>query len=222
MARLCAMDDCGRDRGERRRRDAVSGLRLCRPCYARVRTGLAELPVLYAECESVLARFTIPFNQRVRGGERRGLCLNEAAVNARLAIESVLGAWSARTAGELRVARPSGRDVGTLASYLLGHLDRLLAFPAAPAFAAVVVTTVATARGACRPAPGPRLELGRCVHEGCAGMLLADASDVDGRPAQIRCDAGHVWRPNEWLLLAHRLGQRGDGVRPVATGRAST
>jgi hypothetical protein len=131
MEQLCGSRDCRRERaGGRRACRAEQGLELCRFCCARVRDDLGELPKLYEEFESSLTRFPFAFEERVSGGEMKGLCLNEASVDARREIISVLATWSGMVAEERRLAASPRRDVPDLAAFLTRHLDWLLAHPA--------------------------------------------------------------------------------------------
>jgi hypothetical protein len=173
-----------------------------------VRSDLVELPTLYAECELALTPFPVAFKQKVRGGETTGLALNEAAADARTNIISRLASWSGMVADERGVARPARRDVPCLAAFLASHLDWLLAHPAGPDFVDEVAAMAATARRAGRPDAVPQLELGRCVEEDCDRPLFATTAAQDTRSSvQVRCESGHVWRSNEWLLLARRFDQ---------------
>lgn len=212
MEQLCRSGNCRRYRGERPARRAEPGLQLCRACWLRVRDDIAELPQLYRECESALTRFPFAFGLKVRGGERRGLALNEAAVNARLNIESVLTTWSKVVAGERRLTKLARRDVTDLATFLSAHLDWLLAHPVGANFADDIAAVAATARRASRPGAALHLNLGQCVHQDCGGPMFATRSAQDGPSSlQVRCEAGHVWRPDEWLLLARRVHQGTSG-----------
>ena len=171
-----------------------------------MRNDLSELPKLYEEFESSLIRFPFAFEERVSGGEMKGLCLNEASVNARLGIISVLASWSGMVAEERRLTRSPRRDVADLVAFLFRHLDWLLAHPAGPYFGDEVAAMTATARRAHLSDPVLRLPLGRCVEEGCDGGLFATRT-AEGAPSsvEVRCEAGHVWRCHEWLALARQL-----------------
>ena len=211
MEQLCGSRDCRRERaGGRRTCRAEQGLELCRFCCARVRDDLGELPKLYEEFESSLTRFPFAFEERVSGGEMKGLCLNEASVDARREIISVLATWSGMVAKERRLAASPRRDVPDLAAFLTRHLDWLLAHPAGPYFGDEVAVMTATARRASRSGAVLRLPLGRCVQKDCDGGLFA-ARTADAAPSsvEVRCAAGHVWRCHEWLVLARQLRLQG-------------
>lgn len=209
MEQLCGSRDCRVERAAGRRiHRAEQGLRLCRFCCKRVRDNMIELPKLYEECESSLTRFPFAFEERVSGGEMKGLCLNEASVNARLDIISVLATWSGMVAEERGLTRSARRDVPDLAAFLTRHLDWLLAHPAGPYFADEVVAMTAIARRVSRSGAVLHLPLGHCVEEDCDGALFATRIAEDAPSSvQVCCEAGHVWRSHQWLALARRLSQ---------------
>jgi hypothetical protein len=209
MEQLCGSRDCRREHAGGHTCRAEQGLGLCRFCCARVRNDLGELPLLYEEFESSLTRFPFAFEERVSGGEMKGLCLNEASVNARREIISVLASWSGMVIEERRLTKSPRRDVPDLAAFLTCHLDWLLAHPAGPYFGDEVAAMAATARRASRSSPALRLPLGRCVEEGCDGGLYATGIAEDAQsPVQVRCEAGHVWQCQEWLALASRISSQ--------------
>jgi hypothetical protein len=221
MKQLCGSGNCRRFQGERRPRCAEPGLRLCRTCCARVRDDIAELPRLYEECESALTQLPFVLDHKVRGGERRGLNLNEAAVNARLNMKSVLATWSGMVADERRLSKLARRDVAHLVTFLMVHLNWLLAHPAAPDFVDEIAVIASTARRASRSGPALHLDLGLCVQDSCDGAMFATRSGRDASSSlQVRCEAGHVWRPQEWLLLARRVRQGNSD--PGAAGEPDT
>jgi hypothetical protein len=207
MKQLCGSWYCRRDRaGGRRAYPAEQGSKLCSLCRARVHDDIVELPKLYGEFESSLIRFPFAFEERISGGEVKGMRLNEASVNARSDIISMLATWSGMVAEERRLTKPIGRDVAGLAAFLTRHLDWLLAHPTAPYFADEVATMAATARRASRPRSVLRLPLGYCVEEDCDASLYAVGTAADARSqAQVRCEAGHIWQAHEWLVLASRV-----------------
>jgi hypothetical protein len=173
----------------------------------RVRRDLAELPKLFDRCESLLVSFPRAFAPRVAGGGTSGLVLDERVTDARRDIVAVLASWSGLVADERRVRRP-GRDAAELSAFLAVHLDWLLAHPAGPCFAEEVLAVASTAREVSRSGPGPAVELGRCVEEGCDHPMVATrgtSSDFE-----VRCAAGHSWRPRQWLSLARQLKGRSE------------
>jgi hypothetical protein len=216
MEQLCESQHCLRERGRGRGRRvyiAEQGL-LCMFCRGWAHDNIFELPKLYGELDSSLIRFPFALEERVGGGEVKGLCLNEASVNARFDIMSVLATWSGMVAQERRVTRPADRDVTGLAVFLSRHLDWLLAHHAGACFADELAVTTATARQAGRRDSAPHLSLGCCVEDDCGEALYATGIGADARSsAQVRCEAGHVWQPHEWLVLASLVG--GQERRPM-------
>ncbi|WP_116026037.1 hypothetical protein [Thermomonospora umbrina] len=145
--------------------------------------------------------------ERVSGGRRGdGLRLNEEAVAARSAVLSVLACWSAMVADERRVTRPARREATELAGFLAVHLDWLLAHQAAADFAEEILRAAAKARRAAHSAVLPEMDLGPCPHTGCTGVMSAMGySRGNGRGHDVRCDAGHVWLPHQWLKLSRQI-----------------
>jgi hypothetical protein len=212
MGSVCGSQNCRKERaGGRRVYLAERGSQLCSFCYARVRDDMVELPKLCDELESSLIRFPFAFEERIRGGALKGLCLDEESVDARSDIISMLATWSGMVAGERKLSKPISRDVPGLAAFLIRHLDWLLAHPMAPYFADEVATIAATARRVSRPSPVPHRPLGYCVEEGCDASLYAAATAADARsPVQVSCEAGHIWQAREWLVLASRISGQGN------------
>jgi hypothetical protein len=170
----------------------------------RVRRDLAEAAELYQRCEALLVRFPPAFAQRVAGGGRTGLVLDEGVTEARRDLVAVLASWSGLVADERRVRRPR-RNAGELAAFLAVHLDWLLAHPAGSCFAAELRDAAAAAREVSSSGSGAGLELGPCVAEGCEQMMVA-ARGLS--VLEVRCGAGHAWAPRQWLRLARSLEAR--------------
>jgi hypothetical protein len=115
---------------------------------------------------------------------------------------------------ERGVTGPGGLDVRTLASFLQAHLDWLATHAVVADFAAEIAELVAGAGQVLNPAQVRTIDLGPCTRDGCARMVRASISAVNsGSVPQVRCDAGHAWRPQQWLDLRHRLEPPG---RPPA------
>jgi hypothetical protein len=168
----------------------------------RVRRDLAELPELYRHCESLLVRFPPAFTQRVAGSGTTGLVLDERVTEARRGIMAVLASWSGLVADERGVSRPR-RDAAELSAFLAVHLDWLLDHRAGPCFAEELLAAAAAAREVSGSGPRPGIELGRCVEEGCDNIMIATRGASS--EFEVRCAAGHAWRPCQWLRLARRL-----------------
>lgn len=182
-----------------------AGSLLCPACYAQADTRLEELPQLYEDCGIVIARSPDSRLGKIRrpGAARPGF--NEAAIDARSDIVSLLASWAAMVAEERQLTKPACRDVRLLAGFLRRHLDWLLTHVSAADFAAELADTVDRARRASSPEPGLHLELGDCVEEGCGERLFVAGNITNDGPARIQCAAGHAWHQSGWLLLAQRL-----------------
>jgi hypothetical protein len=171
----------------------------------RLRRDLAEVPGLYQRCESLLVRFPPAFTQRVAGGGTTGLVLDERVTEARRDLVAVLASWSGLVADERGVTRPR-RDAAELAAFLAVHLEWLLAHQAGPCFAEELLAAAAAAREVSRSGPGPDIELGRCVEDGCDSTMIATRGTSS--ELEVRCAAGHAWRPRQWLRLARQIQVR--------------
>src|SRR5262249_52502161 len=130
------------------------------------------------------------------------------AVEARAAIVRLLGRWSARLVTERGVRHPGTRRIGVLSRFLIRHVDWLAAHPGAGTFAGELRCLVRAAHDAADNNPAAdRVEVGTCVDPHCDRAVVMTVSPAAG--ATVRCEAGHVWPPNQWLALARRLGRLG-------------
>jgi hypothetical protein len=171
-----------------------------------LRTNIKRLPELYRDCEEMLlANRRARGFERVRGGTPGGVSLDDAVVAARSEMLTVASSWAGLIVSERPVARRPRRRVTDLSRFLLTHVRWLAGHPAINDAVTEIAQVVATAQEAIEPRPG-RLELGSCEHPGCGGAIYATINGGSA-PAGIRCERGHVWRPNEWLLLDRRLAQ---------------
>ncbi|MFF3781157.1 hypothetical protein [Streptomyces sp. NPDC001933] len=103
------------------------------------------------------------------------------------------------------------------------HLDWLITHSAASDFTHEVAMLVRAAEKAARPDSAPQIDLGPCVHPGCDSQMYAQTpSTGEGPSPDVRCDAGHVWPPHQWLLLARRLNRIGEPVAAGAGGDEAT
>lgn len=202
------------------------GLRLCAACRDQLVRQLSRLPALYKECEETLQHRADHSAGRVSGRWPGGICLNEAAVTVRSDMTVVLASWCQMVAGERRVPRPGRRTVGRLAAFLRTHLEWLSAHSAAADFAAEVAELVAAASGVICPDPMLTMDLGPCAEPGCHHILRATIRGADqSLTQQVRCDAGHIWQPHQWLLLGRRIErarQRLTGGPPVQAGKMTS
>ncbi|MDF5753541.1 hypothetical protein [Spongiactinospora sp. TRM90649] len=181
-------------------RPVAPGFRLCLACRNALRVSLRSLPGLFRECERRLVPGPRGLTQRLsRLSRPSGIVLNEAAVHARAEMESVLASWCALVAEERRTHGPAGLGVPELTSYLELHLTWLAAHPAVGDLVSEVANLVTLANTVLEPAASP-VALGTCSRPGCPRTvhLRHDEGDL------VRCTAGHVFAPHEWLALSLR------------------
>jgi hypothetical protein len=179
-------------------------VRLCRLCYKRVRAELGALPGIYGGLmEAMLPSRRVPF-QQIRGQRSgEGIKIDEAASSGRSKILEFLSCWSALVIEESVARKPQKYDCGTLASFLLRHLDWLLAHPAAGDFADEAYELTTQVRQIADS--GQQMsDIGPCVEPGCDSHLFATQS-VRGGSYEVHCTAGHVWHASQWLHLYGRL-----------------
>ena len=121
-------------------------------------------------------------------------------------IVHVLASWCGNDHPQERGgAGPRQRTVEDLTAYLGTNLDSLTTHPAAADF-------TDESRGAHRsesprghPLRPPIRRRPRCVRTrpGCGRAMRAMIGTASDAPMnQVECDAGHVWRPHQWLLLS--------------------
>jgi hypothetical protein len=168
---------------------------------------LAELPRLYAECESLLGRFPFALQPKVNQGKIALPAFSEAALDARSGIMSLLASWSGLVADERGTRKPARREARHLAAFLGRHWAWLAGHPAAPDFAEEVTETAAIARRASTPG-GLHVDLGGCVADNCDAALFATSGAPGAPVAMVRCEAGHAWAAHEWLHVARRVSDR--------------
>jgi hypothetical protein len=206
MNLVCVRQNC-RPRGRRAECGAAPGLRLCAECAEFIRIELAELPGLYDDCEHALVGGPHGITLRVgRGRRATGISLREDAFKARSRILACLASWAALVADERTVPRPVRFHPVDLVAFLRTHLDWLLTHSAAADFAAEITDLTAYARRSRQHQEGRRRELGECVHPGCTAILSVTPANRDSKAAkEIRCAAGHVWQPHQWLQLSRQI-----------------
>jgi hypothetical protein len=185
----------------------VPGLTICADCRECAEEDLLELPVLYEMCAYVLdARHPRP-RERVSGGRPGGIVLRDAVVGIRSDILGVLASWCGLVTNERGVPSPDELSIPRLSTFVLIHFSWLTAHPAGPDFADELAALTERARGVLKPEPRAEMDLGPCTRDGCGSTVRAEGHP----PTRIRCDAGHEWPPEKWLLL--REGQRLDSSR---------
>src|SRR5262249_48124269 len=139
-------------------------------------------------------------------GMAKGISLNEDIVAARATMLAVASSWAGLVADEKAVAARPRRSVSNLSRFLLAHLDWLSRHAPGGAAVGALDQAVRAAEAVCMGHTGARRELGSCSEPGCTGLVYATVGAADD-PSGVSCDRGHRWRPNEWLLLAHRLAR---------------
>ncbi len=196
------------DAGQQQPHQAAPGLRLCWGCRHTARSDLIRLPVLYKDCERVLTPRRQGYEKKVSGRRLNGISLDDTAVTVRSDIVDVLASWSGLVVDERGVTGPDKREVAQLVGFLDSHLDWLVAHPAAHDFADEIAALVNAARDVIDPDPTLRMELGRCAESGCGHMMYATIrAENEPRRHTVSCEAGHVWQPQQWLLLGRRIEQ---------------
>ncbi len=179
----------------------AAGRMICLDCRDRVEEDLIELPGLYELCAYMLDLRRHHLRERVSGHRPRGIALNEAVVTIRSDILGVLASWCALVANERGVTGPDELSIRRLTTFLSIHLNWLTEHPSAPDLVDELVELSRTASEALRPSAGHSLELGRCARPGCDRAVRAEGHAEGEPPYQVSCDAGHVWTPDQWLLL---------------------
>jgi hypothetical protein len=193
----------------------VSDRPVCAACRDHVASRLRELPALYHACASALECGRSSTGERVSGWWPRGISLNQAAFDARIAIEDVLADWCAMVVDERGITGPPGGQVPRLASFLADQLDWLTVHCAATDFPEEIERLAAAARDALDPHPRLPAALGACIEPGCGQPIRATSV---ARVPQVACDAGHTWQPHQWLQLRRRMSL---AAEPAAQPRSS-
>ncbi|NUR57965.1 MAG: hypothetical protein HOV87_04585 [Catenulispora sp.] len=153
--------------------------------------------------EAMLPSRRVPFQQIGGRCNREGIKIDEDASAGRSKIMEFLSSWSALVIDERPARKPAKCDCRALTSFLLRHLDWLLAHAAAGDFADEVCGLVFQVQRIADLGP-QRSEIGPCVEPGCDSRLFAGQSPRGGG-FEVRCTAGHVWHANQWLHLYGRL-----------------
>ena len=199
------------------------GERLCRHCTDLLVSQAGRLPALFVECGRRLGARGERRAERVSGGTTpNGLPFNIAAAEARSAIVGVLSSWSALIADGRRIAAPR-RDVGSMASFFVGHADWLRSHEAAGEGSRELDHLTRQARRVVDPDDLRRVEVGSCVELGCAGFLVAllRKDQPRGARTEVRCshEAAHRWAGHEWLQLGNRMARARERTGVVAPRR---
>ena len=185
----------------------VPGIELCGECRDRAEESLVELPELYEMCAYVLDPRRPQPRERVSGSRPHGIVLRDAVVTVRSDILGVLASWCGLVTTERGVAGPDELSIRRLTTFVQVHLTWLVAHPAAADFADELGDLSDAAREVLAPDTDVEFDLGPCTRPGCAWTVRAEGHP----PRRIRCDAGHEWPPEQWLLLLGRLDEHADG-----------
>ncbi len=200
---LCGVSSCAASltRGE-----IFCGLRLCASCRNLLATRLAGLPQMYQACEGALEVRRQHSIRVVRGRRPMGICLDDETMAVRSNVISVLSSWCEMILEVRGVTGPRSHDVLALASFLQANLDWLATHAVAADFTEEIAGLVLSVRKVLNPAQARTIDLAPCPRDGCGQMVRASISTVQHRlPPQVRCDAGHIWQPREWLDLGRHL-----------------
>lgn len=187
----------------------VPGLTICEECRDGAEENLLELPALYDMCAYVLdARRPQP-RERVSGHRPGGIVLRDAVVSIRSDILGVLASWCGLVTSERGVPGPDELSIPRLSTFVLIHFGWLTGHPAGPDFADELAVLADRAREVLKPEPRTEMALGPCARPGCGWTVRAEGHP----PRRIRCDAGHEWSPDQWLLLrgGHQLDSSREG-----------
>ncbi|WP_328720671.1 hypothetical protein OHT52_15120 [Streptomyces sp. NBC_00247] len=214
----CHLPQCGSGRGgPSGEASRTPPGRPCRACADGIARNLAELPALHREIEYALGPTASGRFERVSGSRSVGLELNEEVCAVRAAMLGVLASWAGAVTGPGTGPAPD-RAVAPLVAFLLRHMDLLVRHPAAGDLAEEIGGLVADARRVLQPPGTRRIALGSCPRAGCASVVEASASGLDGAPSDdVRCRSGHIWPERE--LLALRQALSAGGTVPATTGR---
>lgn len=194
------------------------GLRLCATCRDHVEAELVDLPVLFEVCADMLDPRPHWIRERVSGNAPHGIVLRDAVVKVRSEILGVLASWCGLVAGERGVTGPDVLDIRTLARFLAVHVQWLCAHPAAPDLVNELTDLAKAVDEALRPSGGFRVTVGSCPRPGCGRPVHAEAHREGGEPYEVCCEAGHLWTPDQWLLL---WGQQAGGARDRGSSPSS-
>jgi len=179
------------------------------------------LPDLYRRCELMLLNPRGPDVGRVRGGLPAGISLNVAAMTIRTEMMAVLASWAGLVVEERPVRQPPERDIRALAGFLGKHLAWLARHSAARDAAAEIAGLVTAASDMLSTDTEVRVELGPCARAGC-GDVVSVVVGGGGEEAlkTIKCDRGHVWPPQQWLMLKDKIERARRGQKLAGGERA--
>jgi hypothetical protein len=199
---LCTAPACVSDRP----RLALPGVKICVLCRDKLSNDLLGLPKLYDGCEDALTFEKRGMTPRVSGWRPTGISLDETAMRVRSDMIGVLSSWAVMIVEELDAKSPNLAGIWQLSTFLMIHFDWLLNHPAAADFAEEITDLTKAAHDVIQPEPGVKLDIGPCTHPGCGHTVCATIhGEQEFSPSQVSCDAGHVLRPDQWLLHTRRI-----------------
>jgi len=171
-----------------------AGFRLCGQCRQGVARELLSLPALYRDCEASAG-------------------VDVDAVRVCADVVDILSSWCSLVVCERGGIGPATKAVEDMAVFLDMNLVWLARHDAAGDFVVEVRELAEAARGTTNRGE----VLGVCDRGGCGRDIVAGGVDV-------RCGAGHEWRPAEWLSLGKRVrstAASGQRARKRRSGRRS-
>ncbi|GAA2916813.1 hypothetical protein GCM10020221_11000 [Streptomyces thioluteus] len=189
---------------------AAAGSVLCAACIRQLDRHLCALPGLHRESLHDVLAIPRQRNPTKVSGSRRRDHLNMAALDTRNDVVAVLESWSACVADGLGTAAPA-RSVPHLTSFLLRHLEWLVAQPPAGEFAREIEGIHGRLLRAVDPDHGDRRAPAvECVVDDCTGTINASPQKTgsgsgNAGKSSISCSSGHSWEIREWLTLRHLM-----------------
>lgn len=176
------------------------GLQICVDCRNQVEEHLVGLPEWYEICAHMLDICRPQLRERVSGHRPHGIVLRDAVVTVRSDILGVLASWCGLVVGERGVPGPDELSIRELVTFIAIHLNWLTEHLAAPDLVDELEELSRAARAVVQPSNGSHVELGHCAESGCDAVVRAERPNGQDQD-RVACDAGHVWRPEQWLLL---------------------
>lgn len=201
-------ENCPAPHRDGRDRTPAPGLRLCHGCRQRLGTAIAAMPDLDLDLELALIRADNTQSEPITHRKDPGLVLNQAALEARIAIRQELVATVRMVNEERGLSTWPKESTPGMVGYLMRHVDWLAAHEAAEDWVMEWTDLQRQARRAAHPSGIRRFELAPCIEVDCGGILIAILRPSDDLlPSSISCDANaqHQWQPREWIALGRRI-----------------
>lgn len=214
-------ENCQAPHRDGRERSQAPGLRLCQGCRHRLGEAIAAMTALDADLELALIRADNTQSEPITHRKDPGLVLNQAALEARIAIRQELVS-TVRMINEERGLSTWPRDsVPSMVGFVMRHVDWLAAHEAAEEWVMEWTDLLRQSRRAAHPSGVRRFELAPCIEVDCTGTLIAILRPSDDLlPSSVSCDteAAHQWPPREWIALGRRIHGSGHAalIRSIA------